>query len=192
LQPVEGFGNAAVLDAPGLPIEDAGPVPGLVSMLLPKAPEGPGGTEPDPAAPNVVPLLMPGLPGVALPGAGEEPDVPVELELATAPVLGVEGVLGDIGVLKVPLLLMPALPVVLAQGVPGAEVAGVCPKAMPARLANAVAAIAAVNFLVTAIMFETPEIAVARRPTARSEVDADSPGAFMADRVYLCHRAARQ
>jgi len=159
-------------------------------MLLPKAPEGPGGTEPDPAAPNVVPLLMPGLPGVALPGVGEEPDVPVEL--ATAPVLGVEGVLGDIGVLKVPLLLMPALPVVLAQGVPGAEVAGVCPKAMPARLANAVAAIAAVNFLVTAVMFETPEIAVARRPTARSEVDADSPGAFMADRVYLCHRAARQ
>src|SRR6185369_3360462 len=155
LHPVEGFRDAAVLEAPGLPSND--PVPGFVSMLLPRAPEGPGGTEPDPAAPNVLPLVAGALPGVALPGVDGEPNAPVELELATEAVLGVEGVLGDMGVLKAPLPLVPALPNVFVQGV-----AGVCPAATPARPARAVAAIAAVNFLVTAFMIQTPEIAVAR------------------------------
>jgi hypothetical protein len=106
---------------------------------------------------------------VALPGVGEEPTVPVpaEPELPAATVLGVDpDRAGDAELPELPLLLMPALPVVFGQGVPGAKVPGVCPRATPARLANALAAIAAVNFLVAAFMFETPEIVVARRPAA--------------------------
>ncbi|HXD39253.1 MAG TPA: hypothetical protein VN649_01735 [Ramlibacter sp.] len=171
LHPVEVLGNAAVVvGAEELPIEDVVPAPGLVSMLLPNVPEGPGDTEPDPAAPNVVPLLVPGLPGVAVPAVGGATDVPGLL--ATAPVLGVDG--PDIpdgpdmpGDPEAAGLLLP-IPILgmLAQGLPGVAVPGVCAATRPAKLASAVAAIAAVNFLVTRFMFETPEklISRGRRP----------------------------
>jgi hypothetical protein len=145
-----------VLDPPALPIaEDAVPVPGFVPALVEDS-------ELAPARADVLPLAVLPLPRLVPPGVDEEPNVPVELP--AAPVLGVDGVLGADGVLTELLLLVPTLPNV--QGVPGAKMPGVWPSATPARLASAVAAIAAVNFLVTGFMFKTPEIVVEPKPTA--------------------------
>jgi hypothetical protein len=147
-----------VLDPPALPIaEDAVPVPGFVPALVEDS-------ELAPARADVLPLAVLPPPRLVPPGVDEEPNVPVELP--AAPVLGVDGVLGAEGVLTELLLLVPALPNVFVQGVPGAEMPGVWPSATPARLANAVVAIAAVNFLVIGFMFETPEIEVEPKPTA--------------------------